>query len=240
VSPLDEGTLYAARFDEDGTGEWLELSTANPALASWSIDEILVYTRAAADAAGATPMDRPEWTAVGPAGEVYCSLTNNTERVEPDAANPLAPNPDGHIIRWRDGDEHVGTTFTWDIFVLSQDVVDEAGQMFGSPDGLWVDPTGRVFVLTDGTQPGGANDQMLVADSATGSFRRLFTGVPGCEVTGITVTPDHRTLFVNLQHPGNGDPALTNWPEAFTGASGPVPRDSTVVIRRRDGGVVGE
>lgn len=239
VSPLDEGTLYVARFDDDGSGTWLELSTENPALAGWSTDEILVYTRAAADAVGATPMDRPEWTSVGPNGEVYCTLTNNSRRTEADAANPLAPNPDGYIIRWTDSDRHVGTTFRWDIFAISRDVQDADGQMFGSPDGLWADPDGRVFVQTDGSQPNGNNDQMLVAGADGESFRRLFTGVAGCEVTGLTVTPDRRTMFVNLQHPGNGDPSLTNWPVPFSGADGPVPRDSTVVITRHDGGVIG-
>jgi secreted PhoX family phosphatase len=111
--------------------------------------------------------------------------------------------------------------------------------MFGSPDGLWADPDGRIFVQTDGTQPGGNNDQMLVADPETAEFRRLFTGVAGCEVTGIAQTPNRRVRFINLQHHGDGDPAITNWPESYTGAEGPVPRDSTVVIVRKDGGVVG-
>ena len=79
-----------------------------------------------ATALGATPMDRPEWTAVDPWGNVYCTLTNNGARTVPDAANPMAPNPDGHIIKWRDADNHVGTTFEWDIFLL-------AGQGRGVP-----------------------------------------------------------------------------------------------------------
>ena len=52
-----------------------------------------------------------------------------------------------------------------------------------------------------------------------------------------TLTPDRRTLFANLQHPGNGDPAATSFP-APTG-SGRIPRDATLVIRRKDGGIVG-
>jgi len=244
VSPLDEGTLYVARFDDDGTGEWLELSPGNPALESWSLEEILVNSRGAADEVGATPMDRPEWITIGQGERVFCTLTNNSDRGEDDnpgadAANPVAPNPDGHIISWVDSDGHTGTTFEWDFFAISAFVVDDGGQMFGSPDGLWADPDGRVFVQTDGSQPGDNNDQMLVADAATGEFKRLFTGVPGCEVTGIAVTPSRTTMFANIQHPGDGDPALTNFPEDFSGADGPVPRDATVVITRSDGGVVG-
>ncbi|MGZ7274579.1 alkaline phosphatase PhoX, partial [Streptococcus pyogenes] len=43
--------------------------------------DILVNARIAADAAGATKMDRPEWVAVNPHnGEVYVTLTNNSQR----------------------------------------------------------------------------------------------------------------------------------------------------------------
>ena len=70
VSPPDEGTLYVAKFNDDGSGSWLELSPKNPALASWTLDKILVYTRMAADILGATKMDRPEWIA----GSKTCPL----------------------------------------------------------------------------------------------------------------------------------------------------------------------
>lgn len=243
-SPLDEGTLYVARFNEDGTGDWLELSPNNTALSSWKLEDILVYTRLAADAVGATKMDRPEWITLGTNGELYCTLTNNSQRgtagrAGTNKANPQAANVWGHIIRWKDTDKHIGESFSWSIFALSTEVTDSGGQMFGSPDGIWADPDGRIFVQTDGTQPGSNNDQMLVATAVGREFKRLFTGVKGCEVTGVTVTPDRRTMFVNLQHPGDGDPAVTNFPEAFTGAGGPVPRDCTIVITRKNGGIIG-
>ena len=243
-SPLDRGVLYAAKYLEDGTGEWLELSPKNPLLAGWKMDYILVNTRLAADAVGATKMDRPEWIAASPKGELYVTLTNNTQRGTTGKAgvnnsNPTAVNSSGHIIRWKDADKHVGKTFNWEIFVLANNVADAGGQMFGSPDGIWVDPEGRVFVQTDGAQPGGNNDQLLVADPVTREFKRLFTGVKGSEVTGVTTTPDRKTMFVNLQHPGDGSAAVSNFPEFFVGASGPVPRDCTIVIKRINGGVIG-
>jgi secreted PhoX family phosphatase len=243
VSPLDEGSLYVARFNDDGTGDWLELTIDNPLLADRFADQaaVVTFARVAADLLGATPMDRPEWTTVAPNGEVYCSLTSNDQRGDdglpgPDAANPLAPNPSGHIIRWRDDDHHLGVTFSWDIFLIAATTHDSENA-FGSPDGLWADPDGRLFIATDGPQPAGLNDQMLVADPATGELRRLFEGVISCEVTGITVTPDRRTLFCNLQHPGNGNPAATSFPAPF--GSGKIPRDATLVIRRKDRGIVG-
>ncbi|BAW95260.1 putative phosphatase [[Synechococcus] sp. NIES-970] len=238
ISPLDEGQLYVAKFNDDGSGEWLPLSMDNPALQGQFNDqgEILVYARLAADAAGATPMDRPEWITVGTGENVYCALTNNSRRTEADAANPLAPNPDGHIVRWRDSDRHVGTTFTWDIFAIAQDT-HGTEESFASPDGLWADPDGRLFIQTDGAQKDGLNDQMLVADTNTKEIRRLFTGVTDCEVTGVTVTPDRRTMLINIQHPGDGNPNTTNFPAPQ--GSGLVPRDSTIVITRKDGGIIG-
>ena len=244
VSPLDEGTLYVAKFNDDGTGDWLELSPKNPVLSSWTIDRILVHARLAADAVGATKMDRPEWISSSKDGDMYVTLTNNTQRgttgkASTNKSNPRAVNTWGHIIKFRDWNEHLGRSFVWEIFALADSVADAGGQMFGSPDGIWVDDDDRVFVQTDGEQPGKNNDQMLVANARTREFKRLFTGVAGCEVTGVAVTPSRKTMFVNLQHPGDGDPKVTNFPEPFSGASGSVPRDSIIVITRKNGGIVG-
>ena len=238
VSPLDEGTLYVARFDDDGSGEWLALSMENPQLADAFSDtaDILVHARLAATKVGATPMDRPEWITEGADGQVYCTLTNNTERQEPNAANPNAPNPYGQIIRWRDADDHIGTTLTWDHFIVCDDVY-ETEASFGSPDGLMADQDGRLFICTDGPQFEGKPDQLLVADTNTGEVSRLLVGVTDCEITGLTTTPDQRTLFVNVQHPGNGNPQVTSFPAADDGQT--IPRDCTLVVRRKDGGIVG-
>lgn len=257
ISPLDQGKLYVAKFNDDGTGNWLELTINNPALKTKFADqaEVLTYTRIAADTVGATPMDRPEWISTAPNGDVYCNLTNNSQRGVADAddtpleteskrvnaANPLVKNIYGHIIKWRDSNNHIGTTFNWDIFVLAQDTHAIEKSAFGSPDGLWADPDGRLFIQTDGSQPtvNGVqlNDQMLVADPNTGEICRIFSGVTGCEVTGVAITPDRRTMFINVQHPGDGDPSLTNFPKPFDGVT--IPRDATIVITKKDGGIIG-
>jgi secreted PhoX family phosphatase len=166
-SPLDEGTLYVARFNADGSGEWLPLVHGNGPLtaANGFADQgdVLVKTRLAAKALGATPMDRPEWTSVDPnTGLVYVTLTNNTSAAKPEhPANPRIPNRWGHILRWKErrGD-HTSTRFEWDIFLLAGQgrssgdgsTVDDE-DAFGSPDGLWVDPDGRVWIQTDSTGP---------------------------------------------------------------------------------------
>jgi secreted PhoX family phosphatase len=269
---LEEGTLWVARFAADGSGEWLELAVGKNGLDAAtgfaSQAEVLINARAAADRAGATKMDRPEWIAVHPkTREVYCTLTNNSRRGREgqpavDAPNPRANNVFGHIIRWREqGSDPAATRFAWDVFVLCGDpsLGDAArrgtikGDAFGSPDGLWFDPRGVLWIQTDvstsalnkGDYANLGNNQMLAADPATGEIRRFLTGPTGCEVTGVITTPDLRTMFVNIQHPGEpasgrNDPAkptaVSAWPD---GPRGGRPRSATIAIRKRDGGVIG-
>ena len=255
-SPLDDGTLYVAKFEADGTGTWLPLVqghgplTADNGFADQG--DVLIKARMAADALGATPMDRAEWTTVHPTtGEVFCTLTNNTRRTEPNPANPRASNPWGHIIKWKEKNP-ADTTFEWDIFLFAgpgdgaQGSDIDAEDQMGSPDGLWIDDNGRMWIQTDGSQPDGSNNQMLMADPATREIKRFLVGPVDCEVTGVTMTPDHRTMFINIQHPGDGgfgpdagpdNPTQTSsWPEGATAAR---PRPATVVIQRKDGRVVG-
>ena len=267
---LDRGTLYAARFDVAANGKqvgrWLALEPEQPALRAANraprgpfrglfseLDSILVHARAAAAAAGATPMDRPEWGAVHPqSGEVYFSLTNNTERDagSVDAANPRARNRDGHIIRLRcAGDDPAAVEFRWDIFAFGGAHGDAPGRNrsgltesneFSSCDGLWFDPAGVLWIQTDGDQPAG-NNQMLAAvpgrhgdggiraGNSVERLRRFLVGPVGCEVTGVDMTADRRTMFVNLQHPRRA------WPDG----PGTRARAATVMIRREDGGPIG-
>ena len=246
-SPLAEGKLYVARFNDDGTGDWLELSMENPVLAARfaSQAELLVNTRIAADIVGATPMDRPEWTTIAADGEsVFWTLTNNSRRTVADAANPEAPNNDGHIIRTRDRGEGNGTRFDWDIFILASQTRGTDG-VFTDPDAAWADRDGRLFIGTDGGQPDGLQDQLTVFDTTVklgpGELptpMRLFVGVNSDEITGWAQTPDQTTAMVNMQHPGDGDPSRTNFPVVpADGAT--IPRDCTIVITKDDGGVVG-
>ena len=240
-SPLDEGTLFVAKFHEDGTGEWLPLTLDNPALSGHFSDmaELLVNTRIASDLVGATPMDRPEWTTIGKDGSVFWTLTNNTRREEVNAANTEAPNNDGHIIRTKDDDDYMGDTFTWEFFIIASSTR-ETEAVFTDPDAAYADPFGRLFIGTDGGQPDGLQDQLVVFDTTKDNPepKRLLTGVVSDEITGWTTTPDYRTAFTNIQHPGNGNPEATNFPAA-TG-SGKIPRDCTLVLTKKRGrGVIG-
>jgi hypothetical protein len=265
---LDEGTLYAAKFNADGTGEWLALVPGHNGLTAANgfadLADILVNTRLAADRAGATKLDRPEWGTVDPkTGEVYFALTNNTARSEAqvDPVNPRARNQFGQIVRWTGSrGEHAAMTFRWDLFVVAGDVGTSRGadgkalnasNIFACPDGIWFDRDGRLWVQTDmgesemnrGDLKPMGNNQMLAADPRTGEIRRFLTGPKGQEITGVITTPDGRTMFVNVQHPGATTPAAdyaagkyaSNWPDGGNA----IPRSATLVITRIDGGVIG-
>lgn len=248
--PFDTGRLYVAVFDADGTGEWKPLVHGLGPLTrsnGWmNQGDICVRTREAADAVGATRMDRPEWVSCDPTcGDVYVACTNNSRRggaFPVDAANPRGPNDNGHIVRFRETDNDLkSTTFCWDIFMLAGpgNGVDgstiPSSAAFGSPDSIWHDADGRLWIETDGSQPVDSNDQMLAADPLSGQIKRFLTGPRVCEITGATGTSDQHTMFVNVQHPGDGDPAASNWPDG--GSS--IPRPAVVVIEKDDGGVVG-
>jgi secreted PhoX family phosphatase len=266
---LDEGTLSVARFNPDGSGDWLELTHGRHGLTATngfnSQAEVLCFARLAGDQVGATRMDRPEWIAHNPAtGELYCALTNNTARGNPgqegsNPSNPRAPNRFGHILAWCPEGDHTAPKFKWRIQALAGDPNhadpavrgDLQGDLFASPDGLVVDPRGVLWVQTDlspssllrGDHAIYGNNQMLAIDPSSGRARRFLTGPQGAEITGACFTPDGTTLFVNVQHPGEGgisaaDPRkLSNWPDFRADGR---PRSATVVVRRADGRRIGE
>ena len=261
---LNDGILYVARFNEDGSGDWLPLDINNADFVAKAAAagvmfadqaDVLVNTRLAADVAGATKMDRPEWGAVQPqTGEVYFTLTNNTSRTDAqtDAANPRAANAAGHIIRWQERETQAAVAFDWDIFLLAGDVGTAtpgteltltADNHLASPDGLWFDNNGLLWIQTDmsGSQQASGpfgNNQMLVADPVTRQLKRFLVGPPDCEVTGVVTTPDMKTMFVNIQHPGDRSTPTSftsHWPDGGNSR----PRSATVVITKDDGGVIG-
>lgn len=295
---LNEGTLYVAKFNADGRGQWIELTygkngldASSPFYPFTSQADVLIFTRLAADTVGATRMDRPEWVNTSPiTGEVYLTLTNsnasNRGTKQPvDAANPrnydnngdgkLDGNPNGHIIRWReDADKHTATNFRWDIYAFGAPHNLAAANLsnltaendFSSPDGLLFDPRGVLWIQTDdGAYTSVTNCMMLAAlpgkvgDGAsqnvgsvtthigaqpnTGNLARFLVGPLEAEITGVAYTPDLKTLFVSVQHPGERgnrkDGFNSHWPDSQTNPnSTALPRSALAVITRKDGGVI--
>ena len=195
-SLLDEGTLYVARFNDDGSGEWLALAPGENGLTPENgfadLADILVNTRAAADQAGATRMDRPEWGAVDPVtGQVYFTLTNNTKREEgqEDAANPRAENHCGHIIRWQEDGTHAAERFAWDLFVLAGDQNDSR-DLAGEPLGHSLSP----LVHNRAYQALGVTRDSFVTSTASWPLERVAAlGPPTMKATGpsnVTRAPD--------------------------------------------------
>lgn len=255
---LDEGTLSVAKFSETEL-RWLPLTLDNPALAAAfeTQADLLLETRRAAALVGATPMDRPERVAVSPTnGQVYAVLTKGKRREEGDAPNPRAPNPLGHIIELLPpGGDHTADAFTWGIFLLGGNPKDPAhgAQCHpGTSDHGWVvtpdnatfDPSGRLWITTDGAQRHGSTDGLYACevDGEDRALTRLLYRCPtGAELTGPAFTPDGTTLFISVQHPGaerssTFDNPSTRWPD-FDAAI--PPRSSVVVIERDDGGIIG-
>ena len=275
VDLLDYGTLYVARFNADGTGEWRALvqgqnglvaNAADPGNVSQSttpptpttvsfnsMADVLINAQSAARVAGGTLMDRPEWITVAPNHQaIFVTLTNNSGRRVTDNPNPRVTNLHGHILKFREnGDSPLASSFTWEIFLLAgnPDLAEANlkgninGDYFSSPDGLRIDPQGRLWVQTDhnltgnaGTLNGAAvnmtqafgNNSMYHVDQSSKASKRFLVGPTGCEITGIAYTPDLRNFFINIQHPTG------NWP-----VSGQQPRSSTIVVRRTDGQPVG-
>lgn len=262
---LDDGTLYVAKFAADGNVQWLPLVHGEGPLTEAngfkSQADVLIETRRAADLLEPTKMDRPEDVETDPvSGKVYVVLTKNDKRKaeQVDAMNARPENKWGHIIELtppsKDGKiDHAAAAFTWDMFLQAGNPADAAQQAkygatvsdsgwFANPDNLAFDPKGRMWIATDGFPDHGVHDGVWATDTA-GAGRaatKHFLGCPqGAELCGPAFTPDGKTFFVAVQHPGedgNYDQPTTRWPDF---ADNMPPRPSVVAIMKKGGGEIG-
>lgn len=297
---LDHGKLYVAQFNDDGSGQWLELTHGKNGLDAHcplypfaDQADVVMHCRLAADYVGATPMDRPEWGAVHPLnGEVYMTMTNNSRRTAANlnAANARVGNKNGHIVRWREIDTQAGTRFVWDVYLFGARA--DGGQSenlsalgedndFSSPDGLYFDQrttgaAGLLWIQTDDSAYSDVTNCMMLAaipghvgdghatitrdgqatikgkNATPDTVRRFLVGPFDSEITGVTITPDGKTLFFNVQHPGEDKDSAdftthtftSHWPGNQAIASDSAhhghrrPRSATVVVTRQDGGPI--
>lgn len=272
---LDEGTLYVAKLSSDipaneidgsgkmpakgtfsGTGTWLPLLRSGPNGQAESLvdgitaQEAAVFTRFAADKAGATKMDRPEDFEANPkTGKVYVTLTNNDERgaagsTGPDAPNPRNDNKSGQILEITDN--HAGTDFAWDLLLVCGDPAAADTYFAGfdktkvspisCPDNVAFDSHGNLWIATDGNALGSNDGLFAVALEGPnrGETKQFLTVPLGAETCGPVVTGDLVTVCV--QHPGENDEnsiddPLSRWPEGGNGTA----RPSVVAVWKANG-----
>ncbi|MFD1661144.1 PhoX family protein [Streptomyces caeni] len=281
LSLLDEGTLYVAKLtgdspaseidgsgklpgdgEFDGSGTWIPLATATAHGAvshveGMSAEEVFVFTRLAADKAGATKMDRPEDIQPSPhTGKVYVVLTNNTKRglsgqAPADEANPRNANKHGHILELTEGrNRPESTVFAWSLFLVAGDPADPATYFAGfpkdrvspisCPDNVAFDPHGNLWISTDGNRLGSHDGLFGVATRGErrGELKQFLTVPTGAETCG-PIVQDRRVL-VAVQHPGEVDGATVEAP-ASTWPDGPgkIVRPAVVAVWRADGRDIG-
>ena len=230
---LNDGTLYAGQFNDDGSGRWLPLMFGRGPLTAANgfrnQADVLIDARRAARLLGATPMDRPEDIETNPVNDcTYVMLTKNTGRNDTNGANPRPRNPTGHVLEivppGRRGErDHAAETFAWNIFLLggnpNAEDPEERGaygeQLPGSvsadgwftcPDNVAFDPRGNMWIATDGCEKFGFHNGLwaMATDGDQRAIPKHFFGCPaGAELCGPEFTPDGRTLFVSVQHPAD-------------------------------------
>ncbi len=268
---LTDGDLYVARFsgtmkpgnDNLGTGAWIPLTLdGESAVPGMSHEEVLVFTRLAADIVKATPMDRCE--DVEPnlkTGKIYVACTNNSDRgavgkPAPDAANPRKANKNGHIVEITERRNKTGaTTFTWDLFMVCGDV-DQAGTYFAGwdgpvapiscPDNVAFDSVGNLWISTDGAPSSIGKADGLFKVPLEGPERGhlvQFLAVPHqAETCGPVIHDRDDSVFVAVQHPGEEgtwDAQVSYFPDYVPADARPArgdwrgPRPTVAQITRR-------
>lgn len=246
---LDNGTLYAAKFEASGKLHWLPLihgeGKLNKAHGFDNQADIMIEARRAASIVGATPMDRPEGIAISPiTNSVYVSLTKNLFPKMPNPANPRPVNKNGHIIEFTPPDaDHAANEFSWEMFYIPEASEGlPSGNRLSNPDNLAFSPSGDLWVGTDGMKNSINQPDGLFKLSTRGSggriAHRILAAPVDAEVTGPCFSSDGKTLFVSIQHPGESSsfasPA-SRWPD-FDPA---LPcRPSVIAIRRKDGNIL--
>ena len=261
MSLLDKGELSVAEFTDQGSVIWHPLQWGKKphtkANGFESQADVVLDMRKAADLVGATPMDRPEEIKVNPSsGNVFAMFTNNARRnpLNTDAANPRALNRHGHILELHPPQQdHSAREYKWEIFILAGDPKSKIDQAyynanlsvsgwFSSPDNCSFDENGNIWIATDGFNRSGKADGIW-ASTTSGKDKALskqFLRTPiGAEICSPCFTPDCKTMFCSVQHPGDGssfDRPSTRWPDFDENIP---PRPSVIAVTQDKDEIIG-
>ncbi len=257
---LSEGDLYVARLvgdgtadgEYDGTGQWIPLIEDGVSkVPGFTVEEVLIWTRLAADQVGPTKMDRPEDVQPNPVnGRVYAAMTNNTSRKpsQVDEANPVANNKHGHVTEFTEaGGDHGALTFTWKIVLIAGDPGDPQTYYNGydksevspisCPDNVAFDKAGNLWISTDGNKLGHADGlyAMPLEGADKGKLEQFLSVPVGAECCGPVIVNED-SVFVAVQHPGEVDGASPeNVVSHFPYRGDGQPRPGVVHAYRRHG-----
>lgn len=225
---LETGTLYVANVQR---GVWIPLDVkTNKDLRQAFVDqtELLIFAREAAHMVGGTPLDRPEGIDIHPqTGAVIISLTNNAK----------AGNLFGSLLKIEEKDrDHLATEFKASVLLAGGP---HSG--FACPDNLAFDKAGNLWFTSDmsesvmhkGHYASFGNNSLFyvpMTGAEAGTPRKMASAPIDAELTGPSFSPDGRTLFLSVQHPGASSTSLatptSRWPHDKDG----FPRPSVVAI----------
>lgn len=224
---LEKGTLYVAQLE---TGKWIPLNLANPQLSGKfkNQTELLIRTREAAKLVGATKMDRPEDCKIDPiSGHIFLNCTNNVP----------AKRPFGSIYKFVEANnDYAALNFSASIFVQGGDQLGIA-----CPDNMAFDKLGNLWITTDISEDeiGGpvykkfgnnALYYMPMSGSDSGKAFRVIQAPIDAELTGPCFSPDGKTLFISVQHPGANTTDLSKLTSHWPLGGNTLPRPSVVAI----------
>ncbi len=229
---LTYGTLYVANIFK---GTWIPLDyKKQPKLQEnfKSQEEVLVRLRDAAKLMGGTPLDRPEDIDIDPlTGNVFVSLTNNTPK----------GNHHGSILKIEEEDGDKGSQR----FKATTFLAGGSNTGFSCPDNMAFDKNGNLWFTSDisgskmnkGKYAEFKNNGLFLvpADGRDAGLVIQVASAPSdAELTGPSFSPDGRTLFLSVQHPGELSKDLNNltshWPEG----GNRIPRSAVVAITGAD------
>ncbi len=226
-SSLEKGKLYVASLEQ---GKWLSLDIEDQPILKKNFKnqtEIQIYAQEASKLVGATPLDRPEDIEFDPlTGNVLIALTNNK----------INKNYHGSILKIIEDNNDPGSlTFKHDTFLAGG-----KDHGFSCPDNMVFDPKGNLWFTTDmsgneigkGAYEGFGNNSLFVflrSGPHQGQVIRVANAPMDAEFTGPCFSPDYKTLFLSVQHPGevaNDRKNLTStWPD------GDIPKPSVVTLQ---------